>query len=181
MGKATKQRSPIAKRGRREARLAIIGPTPEQTRHAEYVRAGVAVRRVPAIDTLRDRQMITQAEHAKLAFYRDQALLAERSPTRSCLDDSVPGGDGTGSMSATVTSAMLTTARIERDLGALRDITRAICVEDMSLTEWCIRVHGSRPRYNGSGKLVAFVPYNERRNMEAARAELRSAAGAIVT
>jgi hypothetical protein len=39
----------------------------------------------------------------------------------------------------------------------LRGIAFAVCVEDMSLTEWACFKHGSRERYK-NGKFVELVP-----------------------
>ena len=75
---------------------------------------------------------------------------------------------------------MLETGRIERDLGQLVDIARAVAVDDKSLSQWCIDKHGGRERYDGNGRFVAIVPICEKRHMEIARLELRMAARRIV-
>lgn len=155
-----------------------LGPTSEQARHASYVSAGMAHRRVPMIDQMLKRDQITHQEYAALAHYRDQASLAESSPVKSCLDRSIRAGNGNGP-SAAVISAMLETSRIERDLGSLLDIARAVAVDDKSLSQWCIDKHGGRERYNGSGEFVAMVPVNEKQHMAMARMELRMAARRI--
>lgn len=174
MGKATN-----AKRKAKTKTPTRVGPTVEQSQHGEYVSAGMAHRRVPMIDTLLTRGHITDKEYVALAHYRDQAHLAERSPTKSCLDQRV-GGQGPDALPAVVISAMIETGRIERDLGQLLDIARAVAVEDKSLSQWCIEKYGSRERYNGKGEFVAIVPICERRHMDTARLELRMAARRIV-
>jgi hypothetical protein len=180
MGKATKQRQPVAKRGKRAPRDVIAGPTLEQTRHGDYVRAGVSYKRVPVIDTMLTRQQITHEQHRLLAHYRDQAQLAERSQTKSCLDQRIGGGANDDYVPAVILSAKIETGRIERDLGSLLDITRAICVEDKTLTEWCVGIYGGRERYDGKGKFIAIVPNQEAVVMKRALAEIRYAAGMIV-
>ena len=77
-------------------------------------------------------------------------------------------------------SATLETARIERALGPLRDIARAIAVQDISLSQWCISQYGGRERYGPSGNFIAIVPNFERRAMKLATDQIREAARRIV-
>lgn len=169
----------MARKARRKIRKDTrLGPTIEQTAHATYISAGMAHKRVPIIDQMLKRDQITHREHTALAHYRDQACLAESSPIKSCLDRSIRAGNGNGP-SAAVISALLETARIERELGSLLDIARAVAVEDKSLSQWCIDKYGGRERYNGAGDFVALVPVNEKKHMEIARLELRLAARRI--
>jgi hypothetical protein len=154
-----------------------IAPTPEASRHGTYVSAGMAYRRVPAIDTLLERGKISDMEHASLAFYRNQVDTSEASPIKDSLNKGVGGGEQP--LAAAVVSALLATARIERDLGALVDIARAVAVDDMSLSQWCVRKHGGRERYDGKGKVVAIVPVAERQCIPIALMELKMAAHRI--
>jgi hypothetical protein len=156
-----------------------IGPTPEQAANNNFASAGMAHRRIPVIDTMLERGQLTDNEHRRLSHYRDQAQMAERSPIKSCLNDSRTGGDHQG-LGAAVVSAMLATGRIERELGSLLDIARAVAVDDVSLSAWCVAKHGGRERYNAAGEFVAVVPVAEKRVMEVARVELRMAARRIV-
>ena len=90
-------------------------------------------------------------------------------------------GGGDTHPSAAITSAVLTTARIERELGSLLDIARAVAVEDQSLSQWCVAKFGGRERYGANGKFVAIVPINEKRHMEIAQMEFRMAARRIMS
>jgi len=160
-----------------------VGPTSEQNRLADYVSVGMAHRRVPAIETLLARGMLSDNEYRRLAFYRDQVSLAERSLTKSCLNvviGTAPGRAGSerGPSAATV-SARLTVGRIERDLGSLLQIARAVAVEDMSLSQWCITKHGGREKFGADGAFVAVVPLAEKRVMAEAKLELKMAAARI--
>lgn len=159
-----------------------------------------AYRRVPIIDTLRkqwlddhklpkeQRRGISPEEHAALVYYRDQATKAEDdcaqegtlSPSR--VMGGVSGTCAAGYIPASLlaTPAILETARIERDLGELRDIANAIAVRDLSLTQWCVEKHGGRERYDGKGRFIAIVPVNEKLHVGVARMELRMAAHRIV-
>lgn len=167
------------KKKKKPAIDARIAPTVEAQRHALFASAGMRYVRIPVIDTMRTRGQLNDRQYQALAFYRDQASLAERSPMKSCLDVGI-GGDGDIAVPAVITSALLTTARIERELGSLTEITRAVAVNDTSLAQWCINKFGGRERYDGKGKFVAVVPVREKHHMEMALLELRMAALRIV-
>ena len=83
-------------------RFEEFAPTPEQRAKGEFVqggnlatsateRAGLAYRRKPVIDVLRDEHKLTQRQYDGLARYRTVALVAERSELKSCIDFSVRG------------------------------------------------------------------------------------------
>lgn len=165
------------KRKRKVRDISREMPTDERLKGRETRREGMATRLVPVIDTMLKRDQITPQEHLLLSYYRSQALLADRSEVKSCLDFSVKGGDM--GPPAAITSAILETARIERDLGSLRQIARAVAVEDKTLTQWCIDQYGCRERYDGNGKFVALVPVNEVKAVQMAKMELRTAARRI--
>lgn len=171
---------------KRAAQPALVSPTPEREAHNNTVREGRAVRVVPVIETLLATHKLTAAEFNALNYYRDQASRAEDDwAQESTLAPSRIMGGGGGSFGGKIpialmaTPAMLETARIERDLGSLLPIARAIAVDDWTLTRWCIEQHGGRERYDGKGAFVAMVPRG-RDSVEMARLELRMAARRIV-
>lgn len=166
----------------------LIGPTPERHGHVEIRSALMSHKITPVIDTLLRHEIITWAEHSALDYYRSQASQAEDDAKQeSTLAPARVMGGGCGGIPAggytpvglVFTAATAETARIERDLGQLRDIARAVAVNDVSLAQWCIAKHGGRERYDGSGEFVAIVPINEKRHMDLARMELRMAARRI--
>jgi hypothetical protein len=163
------------KAGKPDARIM---PTAEAMQHGEFTSVGMAYRRVPMIEVLYRADHLNEREYRALAHYRDQATLAERSPLKSCLDYTQSGG-GDIPLSAAITSAMLETSRIERDMGALAPLARAIAVEDKSISRWCIDQYGGRERYGPGGKFIAVVPVNEKLNVRMANMELRMAAHRI--
>lgn len=173
--KSRDQRGPLQRMHDRDAaqREARQGPTPEQHGHGDFVRFGGRWRRVPVIDTMRDRKQLTRDEHRALARYRDMAALAVRSPTRSCLDVAVRGAASDLPRSAATVSAELDVARMERDMGSVADIARAVAVDDMTLSQWCIAKHGGRERLEGD-KVRAIVPPDG--SVKIALMELRTAA-----
>lgn len=179
MGKATRKRKPKI-----DDRMP---PTAEQMARAEYVEngerkagfhsVGMAYKRVPVIDTMLSRGQLNEREYIALSYYRDQASLADRSPLKSCIDFSVKGGDN--HPSAALASAMLETSRMENDMGSVWPIARAVAVDDVSLTEWCIKEYGGRERYDTKGKCIAIVPVVDNA-VCVALIELKMAAGRVV-
>ena len=178
----------MGRRGKQRKAEDIMQPTIEQMRagdyqpaavmHVETARASRAYRRRPVIDVMLEAGQISQEQYDRLAYYGDQAALADKSPVRSCCDNSPRSGNGPG---VTILSAMIETGRIERELAAhgLLSIARAVVVDNQTLAQWCIAQHGGRERYNGRGEFVAIVPIAEKRNIEIALRALRYAAGVI--
>lgn len=183
MGKSTRARAMAA------PKIDGRDATPERLSHNEHgvtpalrigrEKMGYARKIIPPIDTMLSRGQLNDRQYTALAFYRDQASLAERSPVKSCLDRS-ESGSGDIPLSAAVISARITVGRIEKDLGSLLPIARAIAVDDKSLAQWCIDKHGGRERYDGRGRFVAIVPNNEAKVKAMALMELRMAASRIV-
>jgi hypothetical protein len=169
-----------------KARLKIVRDdvTPERAQHNAFVSAGMAHRVVPVISELLAASDLTPSQYDVLAYYRDQATRAEDDMARQSplAPERIMGGGGChygpGNWIIIDTPALRETARIERDLGNLRDIARAVAVDDMTLTRWCIERFGGRERLK-SGKVIAIVPAGKR-HVEVARLELRMAAGRIV-
>lgn len=155
----------------------VIRPTDEQQARDTFRSAGMAMRKVPIIEQLFEAGLLQEREYMALAYYRDQAGLADHSPVRSCCDNSPRGGDGGPGVA--IMSARLETARMERELGSLREIAYAVAVDDVSLPQWCIRQYGGRERYDKRGRFVAMVPVREVLNLKLARQDLRIAARRI--
>lgn len=163
--------------------IQITEPTPEQFASGQFAREGMHYRRVPVIETLYAQGKIGYREYAALGYYRDQACRAEDdyarestiSPTR------VMGGGGGASCHAKLvwTPAIAETARIERDLGSLWELARAVAVDDLSITEYCVRRFGGREKYNGHGKFEGVVPVNQSLVEQETLLELKMAAHRI--
>lgn len=181
MGKATRTAA--------QPRVTGIDATPERLakndhditdalRGSPTERMAKARKVKPPIDILRLAGKLTEEHHANLAHYAQQCWTARKSPIKDSLNQE--RGTGGHGLSAAVVSAMLAEARIDRDLGSLRDIAHAIAVEEVTLHDWCIQQHGGRERYNSAGKFVCMVPNSEKRVLEYALTELRFAASRIV-
>ena len=174
-------------RKRKVVRVDYAMPDPTQMANGEFHRELMAYRRTATIDTLLKASKIKPGEYEALRYYRDQALAAEddgKDAGPLAPENALGGATGLSQRDLPVrwrwTPAIAETARIERDLGILRDIARAVAVDDLSLSQWCIGRHGGRERYDGKGRFVAMVPIGERRVMAMALMELRMAAGRIV-
>ena len=102
-------------------------------------------RRVPVIDTMAQTGKLSRRQFDGLARYRDVAIAEERS----FIEDSVGkmmrgacgGGDGTPSPASIRTAIEM--GRLEHDLGALRDIARAVAVDDMTVSQWAASKGGT--------------------------------------
>ena len=110
-------------------------PTPERTAHNDFRTVGMAMQLVPPIVRLHEQGLINDREFAALAYYRDQAGLADKSPVKSCLDWTPKGGHGPG---IAIISAQRETWRLEQNMGALWAMCRAICVDDVTVEGWYV-------------------------------------------
>lgn len=168
----------MARAGRKRKKVKLeldaLRPTPEREGKNHFQSAGMARKLVPEIDRLHAKGWLTDAEHQALWHYRDQAGLADKSPVRSCINFEPRGGYGPG---VAILSASIETGRIERDMGELWRIARAVAVDDKSLTQWCVEQHGGRERTH-EGKVIAIVPPDK--TVAIARMHLRMAAHRIV-
>lgn len=119
-----------------------LRPTAERQAHNDFRSVGMAMQLIPPIVRLHERGLINDREFQALAYYRDMAGLADRSPVKSCIDFSPKGGHGPG---VAIISAQRETWRIEREMGPLWAMCRAICVDDITLEGWCLHKYGSTP------------------------------------
>jgi hypothetical protein len=132
----------------------IEAPTPEQVgafapvditdkaANGRTICIGKAFRRVVMIDLLLKQEILDTAQHKALKHYRHHADVADRSPLKDSLNKA-PGG-GTGIPSIEVLNAVRVAADCERAAGSLRDILRAVVVDDVSLSQWAMMRGGAR-------------------------------------
>ena len=123
----------------------FLRPTEAREAHNDFQSAGVAMRVIPPIVLLHRQDALTDEEFTSLSYYRDQASLADSSPVRSCIDFSPRGGHGPG---VAIQSAIRETARLERDMGQLASLCRAICVDDTTIERWCQEKYGKINEFN---------------------------------
>lgn len=143
-----------------------LAPTPEQIgafvetwQTADGNRAQ-AYRRIPVIDTLSQTGKLTPRQFNGLARYRDVAIAEERSPMRDSLDKALHGRSQGLGIPASALRTAIELGRLERELGALRDIARAVAVDDTTPSQWAMQQSGSveRSRANGPKVVTWFEP-----------------------
>lgn len=151
-------------KGRKKAKpapLSYAEPTPEQFAAGTFERAGLKYIRVPVIITLANTGKISQRQFNGLSRYRDVAIAADRSEIRCPMDFSVRG-DG-GGLPHYGVRMNIELGYLERELGSLADIARAVAVNDMTPSQWAIHKAGSvmRVREVGRRVLTLFEPRRE--------------------
>lgn len=146
-----------AKGKRKDPAIQIETATPEQLEKGDFRRTGMHYRRVPVIETLYAECKLTSRQFNGLARYRDVAVAEDSSiiedSVGKLLRNCVGGGEGAGDFHLRIAIEL---GRLERALGTLRDIARAIAVEDKTLSAWAMHRHGSFERIKGN--VVKFEP-----------------------
>jgi hypothetical protein len=165
----------MAKRKKKPAPVTVIEPTEEQFATGTFERAGLAYRRKPVIDTLFDTGKINRRQFDGLARYRDIAIAEDRSPMRDSLDKALHGrSNGNGHPPALVRVAV-ELGRLERELGSLRAIARAVAVDDVTVSQWAMQQSGSVMRTKEIGRTIVKWFEPRRKFHEAAMIEIRFA------
>lgn len=169
----------MAKRKAKKLPLDIIGPTPEQAQHYDYERAALAYRRIATIDTLLSRGTLSQRQYDGLRRYRDVGVKCDRS---EIMDSTarllhVAGTSNDDGPSASYVRALQDLGWLERELGQLVDIARAIAIEDRTLSEWAMREGGSVMRSETNDKTGKVVIWFEPRKkmLKIAQMDIRMA------
>ena len=125
--------------------IQIAQPTDEQQAHGEFRRVGMCYRRIPVIDTMAQCKKLTPRQFNGLARYRDVAIAEERSLIEDSVGKMMRGALGGGDVG--LAPNMIRTAiemqRLEAALGNLRDIARAVAVDDVSVTQWAATKGGT--------------------------------------
>ncbi len=127
--------------------IVIADPTPEQQAQGTFHRVGMAYRRIPVIDTMAQCKKLTPRQFNGLARYRDVAIAEERSLIEDSVGKMMRGALGGGDVG--LASNMIRTAiemqRLEAALGNLRDIARAVAVDDTTVSQWAATKGGTSP------------------------------------
>jgi hypothetical protein len=133
----TKRKKPVP--------IVIAEPTPEQQAHGAFHRVGMAYRRIPVIDTMAQCKKLTARQFNGLARYRDVAIAEERSLIEDSVGKMMRGALGGGEVGKSPN--MIRTAaemqRLEAALGSLRDIARAVAVDDVTVSQWATNRGGT--------------------------------------
>jgi hypothetical protein len=167
----------------------IVPPTPElmargghelveivdRTPNGRSVSIGKAFRRTRQVETLSAKGYFSEAEAKALKHYRHHADMTDRSPTKDSVAGLMMAGLGRGEDWDTpmcVVHASRVAGECEAAAGSLRDILRAVIVNDVSLSEWASLVGGSYEVVE-KGR-TRMKP--KRRMLEIAKLEIRMAA-----
>lgn len=149
MGKATK---PMKSEAQRVVELAVMIGTPMTQASAfgiepimgkgtngRTVELGKTLRRKPMIEVLFGQGLFSKEEYKALKHYRHHADIADRSPLKDSIANllRISGGAGHGPTINTL-NAIRVRDDVERASGSLVGILRAVVVDDMSLSQWCI-------------------------------------------
>lgn len=166
----------------------VIEPTPEQMGDGRFaledvtdkrngggtITIGKAYRRRPMIDVLYDQSLFSDREYKALQHYRHHADLVDRSLVRDSLCFQ-RGGSGAGPTITTLNAIRLVTD-VERAVGSLLDILRAVVVYDKSLSQWAIeRMGGKEQCRKRKGKVVCAIEPSQKA-LAIAKLEIRIAA-----
>lgn len=141
--------SVMARKARKQKQVDIdppVPPTPEQMERGVYIeeretKAGQVgkprYKRVRMLECLFADGVFTPSEFVGLHRYRLYADMADKSPLRDSLDRHMPQG-GSGEIPPYILDAKFRTGAVEKALGRLCDMTRAIIVNDLSVVDWVI-------------------------------------------
>lgn len=184
----------MAGKSRRKPRAVnddMATPTPEQLAGARFdiddvtdkrrgggtISIGKAYRRRPMIDILFGQGVFNEPEFKALRHYRHHADMADRSPLRDSLRNLLRiAGAGMPPSHATL-NAIRVRDDCERAAGSLRDILRAVVVDDVSLSQWAMSRFGSREKCReANGKRHCWLEPTRSDAVSMARVEIRIAA-----
>lgn len=137
----------------------IMGPTDEQFGRAGYERASLAYRRIAVIRTLHTTGKLSDRQYDGLSRYRDIGIKCERSDIMDSCQRllHIAGGMSDGPAPSTL-RALTELGWLERELGSLSDIARAIAIDDVTVSEWAMRHGGSvmREREGPARKIIRW-------------------------
>lgn len=172
-----------AKRKKKPEPITIIGPTDEQASKGTFQRLTMAYRRIPVIDTMVQSGKLTARQFNGLARYRDVAIADERSEIEDSVGKMMRGavGGGEGGYSPSMVRNAIELGRLEQALGPLRDIARAVAVNDTTVSQWAIEKWGSIEGRSVKGKTVTTFLAPKPGAQEQALAEVRAAGDALAT
>jgi hypothetical protein len=114
-------------------------PILEKNRNGRNVEIGKHYRRKRMVEVLCAQGLFSSEEAKALKHYRHHADIADKSPLKDSLANlmRISGGTGSGPTVNTL-NAIRVRDDVERAAGSLVDILRAVVVDDISLTQWCV-------------------------------------------
>ena len=170
-------------RRKRKTPEEVLPPTPEQADKGEFARQLLAdhkvspYRRIPVIVTLAKSGKLSRRQFAALSYYRELAGACDRSPVKDSVGKMMAGMIGGGSGHGLPPAQMRRERELgwlERELGGLVHIARAVAVDDVTLSSWAMRSGSVERRRHVNGRdVVWFEPV--RIALKYAMSELRMA------
>lgn len=129
---------------RKTPAITIAEPTPEQIGKGDFTRVGMSYRRTPVIEKLYEEHKLTSRQFNGLARYRDVAIAEDSSPIEDSVGKMMRGACGGGEgLSPFHVRVAIELGRLERALGSLRDVARAIAVDDMTISDFAMSQNGA--------------------------------------
>lgn len=180
----------MAKRAKKVEKIEAIEPTPEQLTRDTYTferetRAGQVARghyrKVRQLETLTNAGMFTDEQAKALSQYRAWADLCDRSLSRDSLDRHMPGTPAGDGPSNALIDAKAKVALCEEAARALKDVLRAVIVNDASPAAWAMEKHGSRDHCRTVCGLRICYPAAKDWAVKRVKDELRTAARRILS
>ena len=167
----------MRKKKQAAVKIDLAAPTTEQFGQHDYERAMLAYRRVSVIDTMHRAGKLTERQFNGLSRYRDIGLKCERSEIMdSCQRLLNVAGGGSDGPSPALLRAASELGWLERELGSLRAIARAVCIDDVTVSQWAMQQSGSVMRER-EGRGLAMIRWFEPRRtaMKTAMVDIRMA------
>ena len=180
----------MAKRAKKVEKIEAIEPTPEQLTRDTYTferetRAGQVARghyrKVRQLETLTDAGLFTDEQAKALSQYRAWADLCDRSLSRNSLDRHMPGTPAGDGPSNALIDAKAKVALCEEAAGTLKDVLRAVIVDDASPAAWAMAVFGARDHCRTVAGMRVCYPAAKGWAVKRAKDELRMAARWILS
>jgi hypothetical protein len=164
------------RRGKKQSDVIarFVRPTERREAANDFRSAGVAVKVIPPIETLHTSGKLSDRQFKGLARYADVANAAERSLIKSNIDFSVYAtGEGLPHFGVRMNIEL---GYLNRALGSLENIAHAICVQEMSVSQWAMVTGGSVMRERpGVGREVVRWFEPRRKAHDIAMLEIRIA------
>lgn len=179
----------MAKRTKKVEKIEAIEPTPEQLARDNYLferetKAGQVARghyrKVRQLETLTNAGLFTDAQAKALSQYRAWADLCDRSLIRDSSDRDTPGPPAGDGPSNTLIDAKAEVAKREKAAGPLRDILRAVIVNDVSPAQWAMDKFGARNHCRNIRGVKICYPAAKDWAVKRAKDELRTAARLVI-
>ena len=169
--------------------IDAVAPTDAQMAHADYELGkitergqviGTGYRRIRQLEYLTRKGLFNEKEVAALYMYRHFADLVDKSLVQDSLAKQLPGRSGRGEIPPYILDADRMVGRYEAAAQTLKDILRAVIVEDKSLSQWAIERAGAIEDCEMKGGVRVCRLKPRQKALAIAQLELKMAAGRVL-